>query len=109
MLPATRRVSLRTRQASSRMQDYITYNVKYPISRFMSYHRLFPSYSVFLTSISAIQEPKTFHEVQSQAVWQQAMNEELKALTENHMWSVVPLPAEKQVVGFIGYLRQNLS
>jgi hypothetical protein len=47
--------------------------------------------------------------VQSQAVWQQAMNEELKALTENHMWSVLPLPAEKQVVGFIGYLRQNLS
>jgi hypothetical protein len=37
------------------------------------------------------------------------MNEELKALTENHMWSVLPLPAEKQVVGFIGYLRQNLS
>nr|TKR85555.1 transcriptional activator DEMETER-like [Populus alba] len=32
MLPATKRVSLRTRQAPSRMQDYVTYNVKYPIS-----------------------------------------------------------------------------
>lgn len=28
------------------------------------------------------------------------MNEELKALTENHIWSVVPLPAGKQVVGY---------
>jgi len=100
MLPATRRVSLRTRQASSRMQDYVTYNVKYPISRFMSYHRLSPSYSAFFTSISAIQEPKTFYEAQSQAVWQQAMNEELKALIENHIWSVVPLSVGKQVVGY---------
>nr|TKS10201.1 hypothetical protein D5086_0000085600 [Populus alba] len=33
MLPATRRVSFQTSQASSRMQDYVTYNVKYPISR----------------------------------------------------------------------------
>ena len=65
MLPATMRVSFRTRQASSRMQDYVTYNVKYPISRFMSYHQLSPSYSAFFTSISAVQEPKTFHEAQS--------------------------------------------
>jgi hypothetical protein len=99
MMPAIRRVSLRTRQAPSRMQDYVTYNVKYPISRFMSYHRLSPSHSAFLTSISAVQEPKTFHEAQSQEVWQQAMNEELKALTDNHTWSVVPLPTGKQAVG----------
>jgi len=60
MMPATRRVSLRTRQAPSRMQDYVTYNVKYLISRFMSYHRLSPSHNAFLTSISAFRNQRHF-------------------------------------------------
>jgi hypothetical protein len=98
-LPVTRRVSIRTRQPPSRMQDYVTYNVRYPISKFMSYHRLSPTHSAFLTSISNVHEPKNFKEAQSQPVLQQAMHKELKALTENHTWSIVSLPAGKEVVG----------
>jgi len=81
------------------MQDYVTYNVRYPISKFMSYHRLSPTHSAFLTSISNVHEPKNFKEAQSQPVWQQAMHEELKALTENHTWTIVSLPAGKEAVG----------
>jgi hypothetical protein len=38
VLLATRRVSFQTRQLPSRMQNYVTYNVRYPISRFISCH-----------------------------------------------------------------------
>jgi len=98
-LPVTRRVSIRTRQPPSCMQDYVTYNVRYPISKFMSYHRLSPTHSAFLTSISNVHEPKNFKKAQSQPVWQQAMHEELKALIENHTWTIVSLPAGKEAVG----------
>jgi len=66
VLPDTIRVSLQTCQPLSRIQDYVTYNVKYPISRFMSYHRFSRAYNAFLTSILNVHEPKTFIEAQSQ-------------------------------------------
>jgi hypothetical protein len=67
-LQDTRRVSLRTYQPPSRMQDYVTYSVRYPISRFVSYHRLSPTHSAFLTYISNVYEPKSFKEAQSQTI-----------------------------------------
>ena len=53
-LPVPKRVSIRTHQPPSCMQDYVTYNVRYPISKLMSYHRLSPTHSAFLTSISNV-------------------------------------------------------
>nr|TKR97112.1 hypothetical protein D5086_0000215920 [Populus alba] len=67
-LLVTRRVSIRSCQPPSRMQDYVTYNVRYLVSKFMSYHRLSPTHSAFLTSISNVHEPKSFKEAQSQPV-----------------------------------------
>ncbi|KAG6767700.1 hypothetical protein POTOM_028914 [Populus tomentosa] len=88
-LPVTRRVSIRPRQPPSRMQDYVTYNVRYPVSKFMSYHRLSPTHSAFLTSISNVHEPKSFKEAQSQPL------PNLKL----HLWSVQVLSKIAGVMG----------
>lgn len=58
-----------------------------------------PSYSAFLTTISNVHDPKTFQEAQTQAVWKQAMEDELTALAENNTWIIMPLPSGKQAVG----------
>lgn len=58
----------------------------YPLSRCLTYQRLSPSYTAFLTTIFDVHQQKTFHEAQSQAIWKQAMEEELAALVENNTW-----------------------
>jgi hypothetical protein len=66
------------------LQEYVTYNVKHPFYRFMSYDQLSSNHRAFLTSISKDYEPKTFQEAQSQVVWQQDIKEELTTLDNNH-------------------------
>lgn len=77
------------------MQDCITYIVEYPVTNFLSYHQLSLEYYAFPTTISNTHEPNNFLEAQSQAVWQQAINEELTTLAESHIWSIVLLFARK--------------
>jgi hypothetical protein len=88
-----------TRQPLPRLQEYVTHTVKHPISKVLSYDKLFPDHRAFLTSISEEHKPQSFQEAQSQVVWQQAMTEELSALADNHTWSIMPLPAGKHAVG----------
>lgn len=95
---APRRNPPRERHLPTKLQDYVAYNVMYPLSRCLTYQRLSPTYTAFLTTIFDVHEQKTFHEAQSQAICKQVM-EELAALVENNTWSIVPLPNGKHVVG----------
>ena len=44
-------------------------------------------------------EPSSFKEAARHAQWQQAMTEEFHALKSQGTWSLVPLPAHKNVIG----------
>ncbi|KAM2855117.1 hypothetical protein FF1_025475 [Malus domestica] len=96
---APRRNPTRDRHPPPRFQEYITYNVRHPISEALTYHKLSKSHAAFLNQISSNVEPRNFHEAAHSQVWKEAMQEELKALNDNHTWSVVDLPKGKKAVG----------
>ena len=52
----------------------------YPIYIFLSYHRLFSSYSAFISILSFVSLSNTVHEALSHSSWKQAMVEEMVAL-----------------------------
>lgn len=52
----------------------------YPIYTCLSYYRLSPTYSAFISSQSSVSIPKTTGETLSHPGWQQAMIEEMSAL-----------------------------
>jgi transcriptional regulator with GAF, ATPase, and Fis domain len=91
------------------VQEYVTYNVKHPISKVLLYDKLSSNHKVFLTFISEDHEPKTFQGAQSQAVWQQAIKEELIALVDNHTWIIIPLHAGKHIVGCLWIFKMKFN
>ncbi|GKE97756.1 retrovirus-related pol polyprotein from transposon RE2 [Tanacetum coccineum] len=94
-----RRNPPRDRQPPAKTNDYVSYTAKYSIDDFLTYKKLSPSHTAFLTALSNVHDPKTFQEAQSQAIWRKAMQEELAALVENKTWSIVSLPKGKHAVG----------
>jgi hypothetical protein len=55
-----RRMYHKTRQPLLRLQEYVTYIVKHPVSKVLSYDKLSSDHRAFLTSISKEHEPKSF-------------------------------------------------
>jgi Reverse transcriptase (RNA-dependent DNA polymerase) len=86
-------------RASSRLRDFVTYKVCYPIQDFIIYDNVAPQYKALLTSISNQKGPSNFEEVINQPVWCKTMKEELDALERNETWEIVQLPKGKKVVG----------
>ena len=98
-LPAPRRNPMRVRKTPTRLQDFVMYKPTHPISNCVSYKRVTPNHAAFLSTISNYQEPQNFHEANSQEVWKEAMQEELKALDQHNTWSITKLPTGKKAVG----------
>ncbi|CAL9022379.1 unnamed protein product [Prunus brigantina] len=96
---ALRRYPTRDRRPPTRLQDYVTYTARHPITNFIAYHKVSPSHAVFLSAISSNHEPQSFQEANLQEVWRIAMKEELQALDDNHTWSIVKLPKGRKIVG----------
>jgi len=93
------RRSNRVPQTPIRLQDYVTYKVRYPIENFISYKNITPEYKVFLASIENQKEPNNFEEAVNQPIWCEAMKEELDALEKNNTWKIMQLPQGKKPVG----------
>ena len=74
------RRSTRTHQPFTRLRDFVTYTVRYPIQDFVSYKNISPLYNAFLTSIEKEVEPNTYQEAIMNPVWCKAMKDELQAL-----------------------------
>ncbi|XP_059658422.1 uncharacterized mitochondrial protein AtMg00810-like [Cornus florida] len=53
-------------------------------------------------------EPQSYCEASSNPIWQQAMAEELQALTQAYTWDMVDLPSDKTIVGIFA-LKNFLS
>lgn len=83
--------------------DYVTTQPKstclYPLSNHVNYHHLSPLYGLALVAYSSISEPKSFHEAALNPLWVAAMQVEIKALEENHIWSITDLPPDKHSIG----------
>ena len=94
-----RRNPTRDRHPPLRLQEYVTYHTRHPISKALTYQRLSTSHATYLNQLSTYTEPKSFNDAASIPVWQEAMKEELQALNDNQTWSVVDLRKGKKVVG----------
>jgi hypothetical protein len=51
------------------------------------------------SAIATLHEPRSFREVHTNPLWQNAMSEELNALSKTHTWDLVDLPPSKTAVG----------
>uniref|UniRef100_A0A803NS67 Reverse transcriptase Ty1/copia-type domain-containing protein n=1 Tax=Cannabis sativa TaxID=3483 RepID=A0A803NS67_CANSA len=77
------------------LQDYActtTSSTPYPISNFLSYHRLNPSFRNAILAITAIPEPRSYAEAKLHKIWNTTMDNEIDALEQNDTWIVVLLP-----------------
>nr|XP_016479471.1 PREDICTED: uncharacterized protein LOC107800758 [Nicotiana tabacum] len=86
------------------LKDYITkakthINTAHSISNVLSYDHISPTYQSFLNVFSVLTEPQSFKEAAHDPRWIQAMDQEIRALEENHTWEVVDLPEGKKPIG----------
>jgi hypothetical protein len=93
------RRSSRQPQPSTRLRDYVTYSVNYPIQDYISYNNISNEHYVFLTALSKIEEPTNYEVAKNDPKWCKAMEEELYALEKNQTWDLCTLPNNKKPVG----------
>ncbi|KAH9649579.1 protein kinase domain-containing protein [Citrus sinensis] len=72
---------------------------KHPISKFVSYHRLSPSFKAFATNQSSVTTPRTVQDALANPKWREAICEELRALYKNRTCALADLPSGKKTVG----------
>lgn len=72
--------------------------VHYPVSNYVSYHRLSKSHLVFTFQLSSASLPKSFQEAIEDPKWKSAMVEEMKAIQKNATWDMVNRPRKKRTV-----------
>ncbi|XP_070040433.1 uncharacterized mitochondrial protein AtMg00810-like [Nicotiana tomentosiformis] len=80
------------------MRDYVVQQKSsclYPLSNYVVYDHLTPAYRSSLAAYSAIVEPKTYVEANTNPLWVAAMKSEISALESNNTWTVVDLPPDK--------------
>jgi hypothetical protein len=90
--PINLRRSSRQSQPSTRLRDYVTYEVRYPIQNFISYKHVSNEHKAFISSIQKEVEPIFYYEAIKNENWCKAMEEELGALEKNKTWDIVSLP-----------------
>ena len=74
--------------------------VKYPMSHYVSNHRLFESNKSFVNQLSTVSIPNGVQEALADPRWKAAMNEEMKSLQKNETWELVDRPPRKKPVGY---------
>ncbi|KAJ7954112.1 Retrovirus-related Pol polyprotein from transposon TNT 1-94 [Quillaja saponaria] len=72
---------------------------QHPISNYISYDSLSPSYRAFVSSLLSVSIPKDWKEALADPKWEDAMVEEMKALSKNDTWELASLPYGKRAVG----------
>ena len=72
--------------------------VKYPMSHYVSNHRLSESNKSFVNQLSTISIPNSVQEALADPRWKAVMNEEMKSLQKNETWELVDRPPGKKPV-----------
>ncbi|XP_031252142.1 uncharacterized protein LOC116110042 [Pistacia vera] len=75
-------------------------SIKYPISNYVSYGNISPTYLAFISSFSSLVEPTSFSKASKDPLWIEAMKCEIQALKNNNTWSVVDLPKNHKPIGY---------
>ncbi|CAL2246052.1 unnamed protein product [Prunus armeniaca] len=57
-----RRNLMRDHHPPSRLQDYVTYTAKHPITNFVSYQKFSPRHAAFLSVVSSAHDPQSFQD-----------------------------------------------
>lgn len=71
----------------------------YPLSKYMSCHRLSLSMQSFVATVIDQVEPTSYKEAVKHEVWRNAMKHEIVGLEEKDTWDVVDLPPDKEAIG----------
>lgn len=66
--------------------------IPYSITNFVSCNRFSGKHCVFLAAITLGREPTSFKEAMRDSGWRDAMSQEIRALEDNEMWVLEPLP-----------------
>ncbi|XP_075084763.1 uncharacterized protein LOC142168014 [Nicotiana tabacum] len=98
-LPIAIRKQPRTIGPPRWMQDFVSTSYAYPMSNYLSYDNLSPSYAKCLLAHSSVVEPQHYSEAARDARWVTAMQQEVEALEGNNTWDIVDLPAGKTPIG----------
>ena len=67
----------------------------HPISRFVSYEGLSPSYHAFVSALDNVRVPNSIQEALKDSEWRKAVSEEISALEKNGTWVISELPPER--------------
>ena len=86
-------------QPPIRYEPDLQSKVKYPISNYVSSHKLSKSYASFVSQLSSISIPSNVQEALADPRWTEAMVVEMAALEKNNTWDLVTLPKGKKTVG----------
>jgi Reverse transcriptase (RNA-dependent DNA polymerase) len=83
----------------TRLRDFVTYSVQYPIQDYISYNKITHGHYAFLNSLSQTEEPRPFEIEKLDPKRCKAMDEKLHALEKNQTWEICLLPKNKKAVG----------
>ena len=86
-------------QPPKKYELLLSAKVKYLIVNYVSTHRLFKPYVVFVNQLSVVSLPSKVHDAIKEEKWAKAMEIEMDALKKNGTWDLVPLPPGKETVG----------
>lgn len=95
--------SHRPKKPHAHLQDYhcytLDYDISHPVSSFLSYSNLSPSYLSFINSITKFLIPTTFAEAKDSKEWCDAVDKEIGAMEYIDTWAITTLPPGKISVG----------
>ncbi|KAK8924049.1 hypothetical protein KSP39_PZI019433 [Platanthera zijinensis] len=91
------------------LHEGIRLSTQHPISQYVSYDTLTPSYKGFVSSLASVSIPSTWQEALEHPDWKRAMVEEMAALEKNNTWDLTTLPHGKKTVGckWVFAVKQN--
>lgn len=93
------RRSSRANRPPKHLQAYHCNNILYPLTTSVKYGEGSSECNAVNFNTGACQEPNTFLEAMKSVEWQNAMEEEIKALQANNTWSITELPKGKTPIG----------
>lgn len=99
-LSSETRKSVRSHKAPSYLQDYVCHNsVTSHWCNLVEYDSLLSVTINDLQKYTQFPEPSSYLEASTDPNWVKAMDQELKALSDNKTWEVVDLPLGKKAIG----------
>ena len=95
-------------QPPAKYEPDLQAKVKYPISKYVSYHKLSQSYASFVSQLSSISIPSNIQEALANPRWTEAMVDEMAALEKKTTLGILcPYQEGRKLWAANGYLQSN--